>query len=128
MDAVTQDNCDWTEDIIIHGKRINMKLDTGAQVNLLSESEYRKLRNKPKLQRTKHKLKGYGNYDIQIIGKFMAHVEYNGKHRMTFFIVPGADKPLLGLEACERLGLVKRVADVKKDTYKALKEEYKELF
>ena len=128
VDAVTQDNCDWTEDIIIHGKRINMKLDTGAQVNLLSESEYRKLRNKPKLQRTKHKLKGYGNYDIQIIGKFVAHVEHNGKHRMTFFVVPGADKPLLGLEACERLGLVKRVADVKKDTYEALKEEYKELF
>ena len=43
----------------------------------------RKLENLPKLQRSEQKLKGYGTYDVQIIGKFVTHVEHNGKHRMT---------------------------------------------
>jgi len=147
VDSVEHNGDDWIHPLLVNNVMIPVKLDTGAQTNILSEVDYKSLRNRPKLHPTQQRLKSFYNGNIPAIGKCVATVLHRGEsHRLSFFVVPGGVHSLLGRAACERLNLIGlvRVVDIQSpqtevyvsgiddnDTagmYEELKESYCDVF
>ena len=69
---------------------VPLKVDSGAQVNSLSLSDYEGLAIKPKLLTQRHpKLKTYNEENIESLGMCIATVTHMGKkHILQFVVVP----------------------------------------
>ena len=111
----------WQCDLITDGQRVDYKLDTGAQVNLLPHEVYRELSPRPQSHPTRSQLFAYGaDSPIPIKGQCICSVRLpQGQTRKLRFHVLSqevAAVPLLGLQACEQLGLIKRVLAATHDT------------
>ncbi|KAI2665926.1 hypothetical protein H4Q32_023044 [Labeo rohita] len=122
MDAINVSSIckeEWIVPLTVSGTIVPFKLDTGAQVNLISEKEYKTLRQKPKLHKVKIKVTGYTREEVPVKGSCTVNVLYKRKHHKIQMLVIGKEvQPILGLKTCERLDLVKKVfvANVHKDT------------
>ena len=112
ISTLKEDGTSWTAFFATSGTTVNFKLDTGAQVNILPRHEYRRLANKPALQPARIRLLAYGSNDpLPVDGQCVCKIEANDRQTkfLQFFIVPFAEEPLLGISACQDLGLIKRV-------------------
>ena len=49
---------EWIVNLLVNNQRVDFKVDTGAQANLLPETVFHKLKPKPKLQKAKVMLTG----------------------------------------------------------------------
>uniref|UniRef100_A0A8C6PJV3 Gypsy retrotransposon integrase-like protein 1 n=1 Tax=Nothobranchius furzeri TaxID=105023 RepID=A0A8C6PJV3_NOTFU len=111
---------------------MKVKLDTGAQVNVISEAEFKRIRPRPKMHATSVKVSGYSGSEIPVKVKCMVKVTHKEEeHTLTFTVVPKNVQPILGLHACESLKLVKRVLVVETDDdmdYNELMKECGDLF
>ena len=93
-----------------NGKNIKYKLDTGSEVNVLSQNDFNKLIDKPKLHKTKLKLTSYSGDNIPTQGSCMLHLSHKGKcHKLHFIIAKKDVIPILGERSLDKLGLIKRV-------------------
>lgn len=134
VDAVNdeKEEKDWITTLKVNDIHLQFKLDTGANVNVMSETDFMKIRPRPKIHRANMKVTAYAGADIPKKGKCIVNVTHKDKvHKLAFIIVPRDVQAILGLSACERLQLVKRVfvVDRQKETvYDQLMEEYKDLF
>ena len=137
VDSVNTQTDDWIYPLAVNGTAIPVKLDTGAQVNILPESDYNRLKNKPQLRRATETLKAYNQSQIIVKGKCVVNVDHNArKHKLLFFVVPGDKQALLGRQACEKFGLIKVACAVtnpghnKKDNdiYATLLNVYSDVF
>ncbi|XP_030596890.1 uncharacterized protein K02A2.6-like isoform X2 [Archocentrus centrarchus] len=100
----------WTVPLIVNGTLVTLKLDTGAKANLISLSDIKGLREKPRIQRTKSALKDYNGQRIESFGTCRLKVRVKNKvHHLFFSVVAEECESLLGDKACEDLGLVRRV-------------------
>lgn len=62
------------------GLSLSFMVDTGAQVNIIDEQSFKKLKMKPKLYKFGSKLYGYGQNDcINTLGKFKKRVKYGNQ-------------------------------------------------
>ena len=110
-------NKDWMSRGRVNGTNISFKLDTGAQVNVLPSNLYNKLNRKPKIEQRKIILKTYTGEIIPTTGVCQADFECNKKKdTVMFVIVPQDFQPVLGLKACEKFNLIKRVHAIKENT------------
>lgn len=92
----------------VNDTHVQVKLDTGAQANVISEAEFKKIRPRPKIHATKVKVSAYSGTEIPVKGKCMVKVTHKDKeHTLAFIVVPKNVQPILGLNACVRLNLVK---------------------
>ena len=135
VDVVTKQNRDkknWILTLKVNDTNIAMKLDTGAQANVISETVFNKIRPRPKLHATKVRVSGYSGAAIPVKGKCMVKVTHKYReHTLAFIVVPKDVHTILGLSACERLNLVKRVLVVdsgREMDYDELMREYSDLF
>jgi hypothetical protein len=85
-------------------------LDTGAQVNILPWTVHCYLAHKPPLWPTQARILAYGSTDpLPLKGQFICDVKCGGKSKNLRFFVPSVKaEALLGLSACEELGLIRR--------------------
>jgi hypothetical protein len=122
---------DWILPLQTSGTEINFKLDTAAQCNRISRKIYDHIPNKPKLHVAKDKVTSYDGGNIEIEGKCIVRItkpDAPGKsYPVQCFVVPTELPPILGLETCKRLGLIKRVMVVKPATTDYL-YEYDDIF
>ena len=125
---------DWKQTMKVNGQYTTFKLDTGAQVNLIPIDSYKKMKPKPRLHKTKIKLKGYSGAAIPVQGKCVCEIKSHGqKNRVLFYVVDSTTEmqmqPILGLKACEILNMVKRVYQIQADgEYKYIHTEYASSF
>ena len=109
----------WKIPITINGMTISFKVDTGAEVSILPRSIYNRLQRRPKLHASAARLLPYGSQiPLPVDGQCVCQVTLeSGLHRyLRFVVVSCHDEPLLGLSACEHLGLLNRVAPLCIDT------------
>ena len=60
MDTLSLTNeTSWTINVMVEGKKVNFKVDTGTEVTAISEKNYRELK-KPQLEKAGRKLCGSG--------------------------------------------------------------------
>lgn len=130
VDSISgQEEKDWIVPLTVNGSVLPLKLDTGAQANLMSMADFKQLKVKPHIHKTAEKLKGYYNTSIPVHGKSIMTVNHQGKiHKLAFHIVPGDAQALLGKAACERLGLIQLIGEVKTHSYKEIFKEYQDVF
>ena len=105
----------WQVSLRTNGLWITYKLDTGAQVNILPNSLYQRLMPKPELDQASSRLFAYGaTAPLNVDGQCLCDVvsEDSVSRRLTFHVLSDTVRaePLLGLEACDKLNLVKRVS------------------
>ena len=137
VDAANDD--EWIIPMDINDTLITIKLDTGAQANIIPERDYKKLNKQPKLQPSEVKLKGYTGTEIPVLGSCYLVVKHKDKSaKLHFLVISDGHKtkryqPVLGLKACNQLHLVKAVWNVEALTSpasysKMINEEYKDVF
>jgi hypothetical protein len=101
-------------------------MDTGAQANVLPLSTYNQLNIKPILEETNVKLSAYNGGDIPTIGKCEVNlVNKNESHKVMF--TDTESPPLLGLQTCQKLNIIKRIWAVNTSDPN-LMAEYKDVF
>ena len=106
--------------MVIHsrnkGWKHNLKLDTGAEANIIPIEVFNQLTNRPKVHPTKTKLTAYGGTTIKPLGT--CTLQCTSKHKccdVKFYVVNADSQPILGLADCENLGYVKRVNAIEAD-------------
>ena len=120
---------EWKVNLVVNEIPVEFKLDTGAQTNIIPESVYQSLKPKPKLHPARVRLTGYSGVAIPVKGRCFVQVKYKGStHNMDVLVTPGARQSLLGLQACDKLKLVKRVLNVKTESNDQVVENYKDVF
>ena len=105
----------WTISLNFCGSATEFKIDTGADVSVISRSTYETLSAPPVLKPSKAVLRGPGG-EISTKGEFNAQVRHKGKScLMRCFVVNTRTDNLLSRDAAKHLGLVQRIASVQKD-------------
>ena len=109
--------------VTINGQMVQVKQDTGAEVNVKSKCVFDKLsisssttRNSVLLNRTKTvKISGYGENSIEYIRTCVFKVSHNNQHRDVLFFITNVNdaKVILGTKSCQEFSLVKIVCDDK---------------
>lgn len=135
VEAVSKNNShetDWITTLQVNDTYLKFKLDTGANVNVISESDFKKIRPRPKLHTATMKLTAYAGSNIPQKGKCLLKVTHKDVTSvMSFVVVPKDVQALLGCQACERLNLVKRVfviEQTKDSVYEDIMKDYSDLF
>ena len=83
---VDQTTKDWLTHIEVEGLPVEVKLDTGAQANVINSNFYNKLSKRPPLCKVKERLVGYDGHDIPIEGKATFLTKCNGFLHSTIFM------------------------------------------
>ena len=104
---------------------IQFKIDTGADLSVVPEYVFKKLKN-IKLVKADKILFGPGQKQLQVLGKFKCELKAkSAKSNQELYVVKGLRNSLLGRRAIQSLGLLLK-SDVKNvDT---VQEQYSELF
>ena len=117
--AVQESGRVWRIPLLTNGTMVSHKVDTGAEVSLLLRVVYNRLHQKAELHPSAAKLLPYGAATaLPVDGQCVCQVtQENGRARyLRFLVVPSQEEPLLGLGACEHLGLVNTVAAVREES------------
>ena len=105
----TQDNSAWFSVVNVNGNKVKMKLDTGASANVISWKTFKKLQNRPPLHASNVILRAYGDHVIDHKGKATLICKTNHREEaLQFYVAITKAPPILGLQACEKLGLIQR--------------------
>ena len=105
LGALTNNNSDtsWTSNLRIAGRRIQFKLDTGAEVTVISGTTYHKLDKIP-LRKSSRPLQGPTGQSLTVLGQFTRRVSYTKiSSNEVIFVVRGLKNNLLGLPAIPEL-------------------------
>lgn len=110
-------NEDWHETITFQcGETVRMKLDTGAQCNVLPLHTVKRL-NLAISQSSVKRLVSYTQHRLPIAGECVASCTVRGRRvKIKFTVADGHVTPILGRNACDLLNLVKRVHTVEEAT------------
>ncbi|KAK3741617.1 hypothetical protein QZH41_019256 [Actinostola sp. cb2023] len=102
---------EWRITLDIEQRSISLKIDTGAQCNVMPEKIYRTI-SKAQPSKAGSKLVSYSGHTIKVVGKAVLLITYKGKYYPIEFQITNQDMdslPVLGLATCLELNLVQRV-------------------
>lgn len=103
----------WKADILVNGCPVSFKLDSGADVSVISEKTFGLLSIQEKLLPPDKKLYGPCKVPLFCKGKFTASLTHNLQCCADeIYVVPGLEQSLLGRRACSRLGTIARISGV----------------
>ena len=103
---------DWKIVVEISGKKLEMKLNTGSQVNVLPVKVYNRLNSSP-LRKSRCRLTSYSGHLLNTIGKATLLVGTREKFTpVEFQVVDHKSQPVLGLQTCLDLQLIERMYTV----------------
>ena len=128
LDTLTSDaNEHWKARLEVNGTKLQFKIDTEAEVTVMSEKDYRGL-GKVKLQPTSKILYGPSHHTLKTIGQFMGKIKYGEKQcEQLIFVIRGLKTNLLGLPTIMALKLAART-DAVIDQKTQLIEKYPSVF
>ncbi|KAK7093228.1 hypothetical protein V1264_007018 [Littorina saxatilis] len=108
IDSVNSDESPWRENLTVCGQQLTFKIDTGADVNVISSKTYHSLKTPPKLKKTKLVLNSPGGR-LQVLGQFETKV---GDVCLTVFVVKHDTECLLSRKSATEMNFVKRVCEI----------------
>ena len=88
----------WTITLRVAGKRIQFKMDTGAEVTVISEATYRKL-GRISLLKATIPLRGPAGEQLEVLGQFTKKITHSKTKRASseaIYVVRGLRNNLLG--------------------------------
>lgn len=106
------DERNWFEEIQVEKVPIKVKLDTGAQCNVISKELAKKIGVRIKDSRTK-RIITYGGQQINVNGEILAKTKVRGQlFHIKFIVVDQNVSPVLGKNSCEQTDLILRVKEI----------------
>ena len=120
-------NTGWYKTIEVEGVKVNFQLDTGAKCNIISHRVFKTLSRvgDKKMTKSRARLTSYSGHHIKTLGTTnLTCVCKNVQHNVQFFVTEMDSTAILGVEACQRLGLIERLCSVGVD----ITEEYADSF
>lgn len=118
-----QDTSPWVANVKLNDTQCTFKIDTGADVSVISKEVYDSLREKPKISMSPVVLTTPGGI-LKHSGQFIGRIVVNDKLAYNrIFVVEGITNNLLCGSAASRLGLVKRLFQINNDGFGKLKCE-----
>lgn len=132
LDSVETDQNagDWKVNVKICKKSVSMKLDTGAQCNVLPLHIYNQISDRP-LKPSKSRLVSYSGHRLNTVGKVTLLVSTKNKYvPIEFEIVKDKSTPLFGLKACLELNLISRLFSLNCENASSeeILENYRDVF
>ncbi|GBM97684.1 Uncharacterized protein K02A2.6 [Araneus ventricosus] len=122
----------WLKKIDVENNMIEFKLDTGAEINVLPLSVYKSmcLPLKCTLSKTNITLVSYGNFKLNPEGELILNCSVNQYHKvpLKFVVVNVSSRPILGLSACQKLNLIKKIEQVETISKDSIMDQYSEVF
>ncbi|CAI5638740.1 unnamed protein product [Oreochromis niloticus] len=122
LGSVSSDGQAWTAIIQVKDAKIAFKLDTGADVTVIADSDLSKIfanEHRPVLQQPEKPLLGPGKTPLDVAGFTKLQLNYRAKQTTEkVYVVRNLSTLLLGLPAITALGLLVRVDAVSMDTLK----------
>lgn len=108
----------FTETITLEGKSYQIKLDTGAQCNVLPKHILDNLTKQTDVRPSNIKyLVSFGNHKLNVLGEIQLKCTIAQNHTCIIFkIVQENVQPILGAEDCEKLRLIQRIYEVQSTT------------
>ena len=117
-------NSAWYSTVDVEGTVVKFKLDTDAECCVLPSHVYYKLNNKPPLQKTHAVLSSYCEFKVKPQGQVNLNCQANGSTTtLNFYVAQVQSPPILGLNACQKLKLVKKVDSVVTGSQVSLSKE-----
>jgi len=103
LNSIESETCkNWTDTVSIDNTKMLIKLDTGAQLNVMPLKQFKKLNTK--LENSKVIIKAFGGFQITSLGKIKVSINNNRNKIITYFEVVDYDElPILGLVDCIKL-------------------------
>ena len=112
----------WNANIKIGHQQFKFKIDTGADVSVMTYSSYSKLEPRPKLLHTNAILRSAGGI-MKCYGYFTTEVvAREQKYRLQIFVFDSNADNLLGRAAACEMGFVARIDEVNKEPFGDLDE------
>ena len=101
-------NDDWHVTLPINNSLVEFKIDTGADITVMTEKTYNKLPDKPKLAKTTVSATSPGG-EVECIGRFLVTCMHKGqKYAIWITVIEGQfTQNLLGGRVEKTMGLVK---------------------
>ena len=117
LDTISNDNKRvWNSDLLVNGKKITFKIDTGAEVTAISKETWLTL-DEPELQSSDKLLYGPAKKPLKSTGHFHSDISHKGRiSQQQIFVVDDLKTNLLGLPAIIDLHLVTRTDAVLTET------------
>lgn len=109
------DTSAWTETIEVNGTNITFKMDTGAEVNLLSKKLLSRLKCMPEIKSSNVRLFSYSGHAIKTYGKCVLRCTLNKKVRNLEFFITDQLEPIIGIKAIKQFELVPNLYAVSTD-------------
>ncbi|XP_025833925.1 uncharacterized protein K02A2.6-like [Agrilus planipennis] len=109
----TGEKKNWTEKIQVDNVKFTVKLDTGEECNVLPRHLMDKTKASLKSSRTRN-LISYTDDKMTVLGEVELVCKLkNEETKIVFKVVQEKVTPILGLDTCEKLGLIARVKTLK---------------
>ena len=106
---------------------MQFKMDT-AQANALPISTLKRLSTKPPIDKTHTRLTVYNGINIPVMGKCILDIHHNNTiHSVPFIVADTTSPPLLGIQTCVDLNLIKRVWAMNANAPDII-QDYKDVF
>ncbi len=103
----------WVVTISINGSPVKFKIDTGADVSVISDTTYKALAKKTPLKPAKKSLTGPSSQPLDVCGQFTGALQHGCcTSSEDIFVVNNLQMSLLGCPAINSLRLVSRVNSV----------------
>ena len=101
---------DWCVDLIFGNSCLNVKIDSGAQANVISLENVNKVLPKPIILPTKITLSAFGGFNLPVIGKIFVNCrrkcENSESQKLEFIVVKSKVKTVLGLDSSIKLKFI----------------------
>ena len=96
--------------IKLNGTAVNIQIDSGSEANILSENDFLKLKIKPELRKSNHRLYPFASqHPLPILGMFVGTIKTPLKFELvTFHVVPSKIK--VGNTVHDRLSAAIRIS------------------
>ena len=106
---------EWVVNLNMQDFDVRFKVDSGADVNVLTQQQYRKLPRPPTLRPANRKLVSVGSV-LQVLGQFEINVSYKGKAlpNEKFYVIR-TNTSLLSRSTSVKLGLLTFTDSLKQD-------------
>ncbi|GBO41607.1 Transposon Ty3-G Gag-Pol polyprotein [Araneus ventricosus] len=105
---------EWNKTLIIEGQPVTLKLDTGAEVNVLPLSIFNLFKSQSKMRKCNVVLKAFGGATIKPVGSISLNCSVDNLNCVIDFIIVANPqvRPLLGINECVKLDLIHFVNDI----------------
>ena len=106
VSRINENHKSWSVELPIKEHMVTFKIDSGADVSVMSRNTYQKLQNPPRLQPTSHILRGVSGI-LKCRGVFTAHTRYRSRNYSFDIYVVDTSNNLLSRNMAQAMDLIK---------------------